>query len=152
MNSIASKKIIFVFVLLILSSFSFAQNIKVIGVIPKTDTGKMYQLQVGAYRQTVNADKASNALTRNGFVPQYEKHGDLVRVFIVVNALEVRSAVDKLGKAGFREVYIREHAGAVIDTKPAEVKPAEPVPVETDEPEVHHAEDWEEIMDVEFED
>ena len=102
MNSNVNKKIIIVLVLLMLCSFSFAQNIKIIGNIPRADTGKMYQLQIGAYRLVVNVNKASNALSKNGFTPHYEKIGELVRVFVIVNASEVRAAVARLEKAGFR--------------------------------------------------
>ena len=126
------KKFIFVLVLLMLCSFSFAQNIKIIGNIPRADTGKTYQLQIGAYRLVVNVNKASDALKRNGFTPHYEKIGELVRVFVIVNAADVRAAVTRLEKAGFREVVIREYSGkgAPAEAPPPTVKPAEPIPEE----------------------
>jgi cell division protein FtsN len=130
MGIIKVKKILFVFVFFTLCSFSFAQNIKITGSIPKADTGKLYQLQIGAYRLSVNVNHASDVLKKNGFTPRCENKGDLVRVFIVVKANEVRSAIDRLCKAGFKELIIREYSG-LMDTKPAEPKPVEKKPAET---------------------
>ena len=134
MNTVLNKKILLVVVFLTLCCFSFAQNIKIIGAIPRTDTGKMYQLQIGAFRLAANVNNAADILTRNGFVPQFEKKGDLVRVFVVFKAAEVRSAVDKLGRAGFKEVIIREYSGRITEAKPVEVPPV--VTTEPKEPEI----------------
>ena len=166
------KKIFLFQTFLMLCTVSFAQNIKVIGNIPKTDTGKMYQLQIGAYRLAINVNKAVDILTRNGFTAQCEKKGDLVRVFVVVKAVDVRSAVERLGRAGFKEVVIRVYAGKVDDTtpavtpptvKPPEVKPAETKPEEPEEskeepeepaivPPAEEEEVWEEAEDDESDD
>ena len=136
MNSI--KRYLFIGVFLTFSSLAFAQNIKIIGVIPKTDTGKLYQLQIGAYRLTANVNKAAEILTKNGFVPQYEKKSDLTRVFVVANAAEVKTTVDRLARAGFKEVVIREYTGKSEIVKPAEVKPAETAEkTESEKPEEH---------------
>ena len=135
MNSIVNKKFFFSVVFLTLCGFAFAQNIRVVGIIPKTDTGKMYQLQIGAFSLAVNVNKAAEILTKNGFVPQFEKKGNLTRVFIVVKAVDVRGAVDRLGRAGFKEVVIREYSGKSADIKTVEVTPSEPKPAEPKEPE-----------------
>lgn len=157
MNTAGIKKYIFVLVFMSAAVFSFAQNIRVVGIIPMPDTGKSYQLQIGAFRLASNADEAAAVLTKNGFTPRQEQRRTLTRVFIVVPAAEVRSAIDRLGRAGFKEVVIREYASVqappprpaapVIPPKPVEPKvepPAvvepepEPTPVEPvpEEPEV----------------
>ncbi|MCL1813641.1 MAG: hypothetical protein FWG29_08995 [Treponema sp.] len=134
MNNTIFKRLFFFQTLLMLCTVSFAQSIKVIGIVPKTDTGKLYQLQIGAYRLAANVSKASGILTRNGFVPQCEKKGDLVRVFVLVKAAEVRHAVDRLGNAGFKEVVIREYTGKGNDVKPVEAEPEpEPAKIEPEE-------------------
>jgi hypothetical protein len=43
---------------LLLCDVSFAGDIKVIGTVPKTDTGKTYQLQIGAFDIENNVKKA----------------------------------------------------------------------------------------------
>ena len=100
---------VFASVLFLMCSLSFAQNIKIIGTIPKTDTGKTYQLQIGAFRLAVNVKQAVEILTKNGFAPQCEKRANLIHVFIVAKANEVQFTVDRLGRAGFKEVIIREY-------------------------------------------
>ncbi|MDR1143603.1 MAG: SPOR domain-containing protein, partial [Spirochaetaceae bacterium] len=90
------------------------QGIKVTGSIPVSETGKLYKLQVGAYRLPRNAGNAAAALKRLGFNPGSEQCGSLIRVFIDrVRASQVRSFVDRLANAGFREVIIREAGPAV---------------------------------------
>ena len=124
MITTTTKKCIFFLAAFLLCGFVFAQNIKVTGTIPNTDTGKMYQLQIGAYSLAANADKAAGMLTKIGFVPRLEKVNNLTRVFIVVKAAEVKSAVDRLCRAGFKEVIIREYP----EKKPVAVVPAEIIP------------------------
>ena len=153
MNRAILKKIIITLTFFMLCTVSFAQNIKVIGVIPKTDTGKMYQLQIGAYRLAANVNKASDMLKKTGFVPQCEKKGDLVRVFIVVKATEVRSAVDRLGKAGFKEVVIREYSSpASVETKESEDTPPHVEEELAEEEILEETEEIEELEEIEFED
>jgi hypothetical protein len=126
--------------LFLMCGFCFAQNIKVIGGIPRTDTGKLYQLQIGAFQLTANANNALEILKRNGFVPLYEKRGDLIRVFVVANANEVQSAVDRLGRAGFREVIIREYPArppSVVDV-PDKTPYPDNAPAFDTEPPDHH--------------
>lgn len=137
MNIVSVKKIVFALVFLTATGFCFAQNIRIIGVIPKADTGKSYQLQVGAFRIRSNADVAAAVLTKNGFSPMREKSSGLERVFVVVPSAEVRSTVDRLGRAGFREVVIREYAaGPAVPLEPAEPKVEEPEEAEPAPPEV----------------
>ena len=146
MNSTMIKKIFFIQIFLMICNVSFAQSIKVIGNIPKTDTEKLYQLQVGAYRLAVNVNKASDILTKNGLVSQCEKAGNLIRVFVVVKAAEVRSVIELLDKAGFKEVVIREYAGpATTETKKSEDIP----PVEEELLEEEILEELEEIAVIE---
>ena len=113
MNSAVLKKSILTAVFLMICSFSSAQNIKIIGTIPRANTGKTYQLQIGAFRLDSNIKRAADILTKNGFVPRYEKIGDLTRVFVIAAASEVRTAINRLDCAGFKEVIIREYTARV---------------------------------------
>jgi len=114
-----------------LCGFSFARDIKIVGVVPSPDTGKTYQLQIGAFRTQSNANKAAETLTKHGLVPQYEKindpkQGALTRVFVAAAAKDVRCTIDLLGRAGFREVIIREY---ICRTEPQPEPEPEPEPL-----------------------
>jgi len=138
MKNYKGKLFVFFPVFLLISGFSFARDIKVIGVIPSPDTGKTYQLQIGAFRTPANTNKAAATLTKYGLVPQYEeiqdpKQGALTRVFVVAGAKDVRCTIDLLGRAGFREVIIREY---ICKTEPEPEPEPEPLPMEPEpEPE-----------------
>jgi len=139
MRNFKGRLFVFFPVFFLISGLSFARDIKVIGVIPSPDTGKTYQLQIGAFGSLANANKAAGTLTKYGLVPQCEKvtdpkHGVLTRVFVVVNARAVRSTIDLLDRAGFREVIIREYPCKIEVDKPPEPKPPEPKPPEPEPP------------------
>jgi rare lipoprotein A len=70
--------------------------------------GTTYRLQVGSYKVPRNAVDAFEKLKNVGLNPDYEQHGELYRVVLKgIPGTEVMSAVDKLGRAGFREAIIR---------------------------------------------
>jgi hypothetical protein len=106
------KRTLFALVVFVCFSAPCFGQIKINGSVPVSETGKLYKLQIGAYRLARNADGAAAALKRLGFTPGREQCGNLTRVFIdKVRASQVRSFIDRLANAGFREVIIRE-AGA----------------------------------------
>jgi len=130
-----AKKFVLLPVFLMVCGLSFARDIKVIGAIPSPDTGKTYQLQIGAFGSLANANRAVETLTKYGLVPRCEKvtdpkHGVLTRVFVVASAKDVRCTIDLLGRAGFREVIIREYPCKAADDKPPQPRPPEPKPPE----------------------
>jgi hypothetical protein len=108
----------------LISGFSAAQNIKVIGPVPPSDTGQLYDIQVGAFRIAANAAQAAEKLQIAGFDPVYEKHNGLVRVIVTgLGYSELRPSFERLRCAGFREVVVRKCAArpAVVVSVPAPV-------------------------------
>jgi hypothetical protein len=81
--------------------------LKITGALPLP--GKVYRLQVGAYAVERNAARALNRLKDAGFNPNYERHGRYLRVVLPgVRAADVRGCVERIGGAGFSEVWCRE--------------------------------------------
>jgi hypothetical protein len=125
------KKTLFALAVFLCFSAPCFGQIKINGSVPVSETGKLYKLQIGAYRLARNADDAAAALKRLGFTPGREPCGNLTRVFIDrVRASQVQSFIDRLANAGFREVIIREAGAAPRDRErlPAAAEPAAPVP------------------------
>jgi hypothetical protein len=84
-----------------------AVSVKISGPAPRP--GKVYRLQVGAYRVERNAVHALNRLKDAGFSPNYEQHGQYLRVVLSgVQAAHVGAYVERIGRAGFAEVWCRE--------------------------------------------
>jgi rare lipoprotein A len=86
---------------------STAAEIK--GGVPPAGTGKLYRIQVGAYKIARNAVDAFDRLKNGGLNPAYEQNGEFYRVVLAgIRAEDVSSLAEKLGAVGFREVLIRE--------------------------------------------
>ena len=81
----------------------------IIGGIPGTGTGKLYRLQVGAFRVQRNAIDAFNRLQAIGLNPAYERYNDLYRVVLArLRPEDIPSIAEKIYAAGFPEALIRE--------------------------------------------
>ena len=97
--------------LFLLSVFVFSQQnsqIRVIGWIPKTDDGTTYQMQIGAFKTSQNAERALARLIGASLNPSYEKYQDFTRVMVKgVHYREIPLFIEKLKNAGFSEVFIR---------------------------------------------
>jgi rare lipoprotein A len=79
------------------------------GGAPVQGSGKIYRLQVGAYKVERNAVDVFDRLKDGGLNPAYERNGELYRVVLAgIKAEDVSLVVEKLGAAGFQEVFIRE--------------------------------------------
>jgi len=77
--------------------------------IPETNTGKTYRVQVGAYREIRYAEETFKKLKNAGFNPEYEKHGDFYRIVLPgLKQSDLAEVSERLGRAGFREVVLRE--------------------------------------------
>jgi len=114
----------------LLSVFCFAQQnagIRVIGRIPDATDGRLYQMQVGAFRLTQNASSAFDKLKAASLKPSYEKYGDLTRVMIKgVNPRDVPSYIERIRRAGFSEVFIKlDPANGTADRQPSAAVPPE---------------------------
>ena len=81
----------------------------IIGGIPAPGNGRIYRLQIGAYRIPRNAVDTFEKLQNAGLSPNYERAGDLYRVVITgLRSEEIPSAAEKIWAAGFSEAIIRE--------------------------------------------
>ncbi|MDR0599032.1 MAG: SPOR domain-containing protein [Treponema sp.] len=98
--------------LLLISGLCSAQQVRVIGSIPSPQSEKHYIIQVGAFGINGNAERAARTLRELGFAPQFERYGNLTRVYIAgIRASDVCSRIGSLGQAGFQAVIIREDRG-----------------------------------------
>jgi hypothetical protein len=110
--------------LLLLTSLCFAQQnvgIRVIGRIPDATDGKLYQMQVGAFRIVQNALNAFDKLRVASLNPTYEKYQDLTRVMIKgVSARDVPANIERIRRAGFSEVFIKlDYANGAAAAQPS---------------------------------
>jgi len=106
----------FIFVnLLFISALGFAQqssSIKITGRIPSAQDSRLYQIQVGAFKQAANAERAFQRLKNVSLNPIYEKYRDFTRVIVArIKAGDVPFYLEKIRNAGFSEVFIK------IDTR-----------------------------------
>lgn len=105
------KRSLFFICLLSVSALCFSQQLpgKIIGQIPNGNSTNTYQIQVGAFRVSQNAENASARLKREGFSPVYEKYNNLTRVIVAkIPANQVRNYLIRIKRIGFDEVIIRE--------------------------------------------
>ena len=117
----------FIFILMfLLSALCFAQQnvgIRVIGRIPDAADSKLYQMQVGAFKNSQNALNTFEKLKAASLNPSYEKYLDLTRVMIKgVRAADVPAYIERIRRAGLYEVFIKIDPAAV---------PADRLPVST---------------------
>ena len=97
------------FLFIVVMGFS-QQNgqIKIIGGIPPADDRAMYIIQVGAFRQAQNAEKALNKLLSASLSPSYERYNDLTRIMVKeVSYRDIPLVLEKISASGFSEVIIR---------------------------------------------
>jgi hypothetical protein len=82
---------------------------KIIGRIPDVSSTKLYQIQVGAFKNFQNAENVNLRLKKEGYSPVYEKYLDLTRVMITeIPAAQITRNLIKIKQMGFDEVIIRE--------------------------------------------
>jgi hypothetical protein len=105
------RRILFFLILLFFSALCFAQqnsNLKVIGRIPGAGDDRMYQIQVGAFLISQNAERAFERLNNASLNPAYEKFFSFTRVVINgIAARDVPSYLQRIQNTGFTEVMIR---------------------------------------------
>jgi hypothetical protein len=116
------KRIILFSYFLFISFFCFAQQnlpAKIIGGIPPANSGRIYQIQVGAYRLDKNAQDAILRLKSVDLEPATEKFRGLTRVLVKeIPASQIRSILSTIAKAGFREVIVRIDTPSKTDAPP----------------------------------
>ena len=90
-----------------LPAFFPAPPAEIKGSVPQS--GKLYRIQVGAYRIPRNAVEAFEKLKNAGLNPAYEQSGDFYRVVLAkLKGDDINSVAQTLGNAGFSEALIRE--------------------------------------------
>ena len=84
-------------------------EITVIPGLPNPNSGRLYQLQVGAFSSLESATQAYQLLRAAGFDTVQEQGGNVYRVYARgVPAQVVQYAAQRLGVMGFRQVWVRE--------------------------------------------
>jgi hypothetical protein len=84
-------------------------NIWVIPGIPNPNSGRVYNLQVGAFSSYQAAAQAFYLLQSAGFHAAYDQLGNVYRVYAAgVPAQTVQYAVQRMGAMGFSQVWVRE--------------------------------------------
>ena len=94
----------------------FAQqssNFRVTGVIPGVNSQEMYNIQVGAFLDYSNAEKAHERLRAVNLNPVYENFNNLTRVMVICSARDVHTFLGIIRNAGFNDVYIRRETSFV---------------------------------------
>jgi hypothetical protein len=98
-------------VFLLISPLCFAQynyGLIVNGRIPSASDANYYQIQIGAFKVTQNAEAAFERLRVASLNPSYEHYLDLTRVLVKgVSAWEVPLYLEMIRRAGFFEVLIK---------------------------------------------
>ena len=123
-------KNILIVIMLLFSTYSFAQEFRVTGARWDSAGAGLYRLQTGAFRNTENAVRLFNSLRNSGLTPIYESRGGLRIVTLPgIDARHVSAALYLLRNAGVGEVFIRTEdassryriqVGAFRDTANAE--------------------------------
>ena len=102
--------------LLFVSVFCFAQqnlNFRIIGRIPDAGDDRTYQIQVGAFENSQNAESVFERLNSASFNPAYENRNDLTHVVINgVSAGDVPSYLQRIQNMGFTEIIIKPNDDA----------------------------------------
>jgi rare lipoprotein A len=81
------------------------------GNFPSPGNGKLYRLQVGAYKIPRNAVDAFEKLRNAGFSPKYERNEELALYRVVLAGLrpeDIPRTAERIFSAGFTEVFFRE--------------------------------------------
>ena len=110
MSRISKLSIFILFIFF--GNLCFAQdntNFRIFGRIPATSDQRLFQIQVGAFLQESNAQRAYERLRQAALNPVFERFNNLTRVMVTgINAREIMDYIDIIRLAGFDEVLIRE--------------------------------------------
>jgi hypothetical protein len=93
----------------------FAQQdktFKISGRIPGAESAGLYQIQVGAFKDSRNAERSFVRLAGASLHPAYEKYLDFTRVIITgISARDILPTLERIQSLGFSEAYIKEDSG-----------------------------------------
>ena len=100
------KKLPLLLFLILSAGICFSQQIAFKGEKTWFD-GSLYRIQIGAYKNTGNAERAFALLKNSGLDPQYGEDRQLRRVVLNrVRARDIPRFADTIRELGFREVWI----------------------------------------------
>jgi len=75
----------------------------------REEADRLYRIQVGAFRETANAEAALNTLRNAGLNPIYENHMGYRRVALAgINTRHISSVLTIIYNSGFNDVWLRE--------------------------------------------
>ncbi|MDR2476689.1 MAG: SPOR domain-containing protein [Treponema sp.] len=86
-----------------------ASSAKIVPKMPDPKSNGVYRVQVGSFASTAFARNYFDRLTAAGFHPNFEQYGKLYRVVLSgIKAADMAQIAQRLGSAGFNEVWVRE--------------------------------------------
>lgn len=86
-----------------------ASPAKIVPKMPDPQSKGVYRVQVGSFASTAFARNYFDRLTAAGFHPNFEQYGKLYRVVLSgIKAADMAQIAQRLGSAGFNEVWVRE--------------------------------------------
>jgi hypothetical protein len=95
--------------------FCFAQGLNIVGTVPPSNSDKLYRIQIGAFKEAANAEKAFNSLQNAGLNPVYQNHADYRRVVLTgVNAKSFPLFLYIIQRTGFKSVWIMEERVTIV--------------------------------------
>jgi hypothetical protein len=82
---------------------------KIMGKIPSVESDKLFQIQVGAFKDIQNAERAFEMLNSASLNPVYDKYRDFTRVIAAgISTKDITACLGIVQALGFREIWIRE--------------------------------------------
>ncbi|MCL1931300.1 MAG: hypothetical protein FWF55_05750 [Treponema sp.] len=127
------RRALFFLLCLFFTAFAFAQHnsgFTVIGEVPHAGDTRLFQIQVGAYQDNQNAEKAFRILYNASLYPAYERFDRFTRVVINgIAARDVPAYLYHIQQTGFNEVIIREVIIRIDNNREAAQPPVYSAPV-----------------------
>jgi len=116
------KRLFILINLLFIPILCFAQvnnSIKITGRIPDAADGRLYQIQIGAFKIIQNAENSFEKLKNASLNPSFEKYMDYTRVLIRgVKASDIPYLIERIKSAGFYEIFIKLDSGNIMTALP----------------------------------
>lgn len=111
------KRVFIIINLLLACAICYAQinsSVHIYGRVPDSSDNRLYRIQVGAFLETQNAQRAFERLSAASLNPVYERHQNFTRVLISgIPAGEIQNYAERIYRIGFSEIIIRPDTGAV---------------------------------------
>jgi hypothetical protein len=116
------RRLLFLINFFFITVLCFAQiytDMTITGRIPDATDGRLYQIQIGAFKIIQNAENSFEKLKTASFNPSLEKYMDYTRVLIRgVKASDIPYYLERIKRAGFSEVFIKIDSGDIMTALP----------------------------------